>query len=66
MTPGWPSGGVEKFALLMWLPSGKPLAVLAPSMNCPSTGSPPWPCPVAFVTWKFPAASVNPIGSARR
>ncbi len=66
MIPGCPSGSVEKFALLTWPPSGNPFAVLAPSMNCPSTGSLPSPSPVAFVTWKLPAASVKAMGGARR
>ena len=33
ITPGSPSTGVEKFALLTWPPSGNPFAVLAPSMK---------------------------------
>ena len=64
MIPGSPSGGVEKFALLTWPPSGNPLAVLAPSMRCPATASPPGPGPSRSSTWKLPAASVNPIGAA--
>src|SRR3981081_4478145 len=65
--PGWgnryictrgamPSGGVIMLALLTWLPSGRPPAVLAPSRALPCTASP-------STASKLPAARVKPIGA---
>src|SRR4051812_23708527 len=53
-------------ALLRCAASGRPLAVSAPSLVCAETGSPPLPTPAALTCWKFPAASVKPIGAACR
>ena len=56
---GRPSGGVVMFALSMWLPSGIPLSVFAPSRVFSRTGSPP-------AAVKLPAAGVKPIGFLAR
>src|SRR3954463_7516193 len=53
-----PSGGVNMFALSMWLLSGPPLPLVpAPSSACASTRS---------VFSKLPLAALKPIGAARR
>src|SRR4029079_6741231 len=52
--------------LSMWDPSGRPRAVLAPSSVWVATGSPALPSFDRFLSWKLPAASVNPIGPACR
>ena len=56
---GIPSGGVDMLALSMWLASGSPFAVLAPSSALACTASP-------STASKFPAARLNPIGGAAR
>ena len=70
---GKPSGGVFMFALSLWFTSGRPTgrpltqqSVFAPSSASVRTGSPPNPRPDGLLSWKFPAASVNPIGLAAR
>ena len=59
MVGGMPSGGVLMLALSMWLPSGKPLSVSAPSSVLSMTGSPP-------SAEKLPAALVKLIGGLAR
>ena len=54
------------FALSTCAPSGRPWAVFAPSSVWACTASPPLPLCVALTRWKFPAASVKPIGAALR
>ena len=59
-----PSGGVSMLALSMWLPSGRPPAVLAPSIaSAPARRSSP--CRSSSRS-KLPAASVKPIGAAQQ
>ena len=53
-------------ALSMWLGSGSPWSVLAPSSVWVSTASWAWPWPLWFLAWKLPAASVKPIGACMR
>src|SRR3954447_363530 len=59
MVGGMPSGGVLMLALSMWLPSGRPALVLAPSSALSRTGSPP-------EKEKLPAPLVKPIGLLAR
>jgi hypothetical protein len=59
MVGGVPSGGVFMLALLTWLGSGRPSAVLAPSSAWPCTASP-------STASKLPALRVKPIGPAFR
>jgi hypothetical protein len=54
-----PSLGVAMFALSMWLPSGSPASMFAPSIVSAWTASPSTPS-------KFPAVLVKPIGLAAR
>ena len=62
-TSAWSAGCRREasimLALSMWLPSGMPLSVLAPSSACSSTGSP-------STASKLPAVGVKPMDAAWR